>query len=318
MVMNQILKKIKESKKIAVSFHTSPDGDSIGSSLGLLLGLRTLDKEVYILSKEQAPDNLKFLPNAEEVGFNPTILEGTDILIVLDCGNVARINSDTSIENNDIIKINIDHHASNGLYGDFNYVDTNASAVSEIIYQMLQLLSVKITKEMATCLYVSLLTDTSSFRHSNTTALTHTIAGDLINVGINFSQIHSLVFDNKSLSETKVLARVLENMYLVCDDKIVVLKVTKELLSALGAEEKDASDLISYGLKLKGVEVALLLKESDKGIKISLRAKNDVDVRHVAEAFGGGGHKKAAGALMEGTIERCEKQIIALLEKELR
>lgn len=317
MVMNQILKKIKESKKIAVSFHTSPDGDSIGSSLGLVLGLRTLGKEVYIVSKERTPDNLSFLPCAEEVGINPAVLEDTDLIVVLDCGNVARINSDTPMENLNISKVNIDHHASNDIYGDFNYVDTNASAVGEIIYQMLQLLSVKITKEMATCLYVSLLTDTSSFRHSNTTALTHTIAGDLINVGINFSKIHTLVFDNKSLSETKVLAKVLENMYLVCDCKIVVLKVTKQLISDLGADEKDASDLISYGLKLKGVEVALLLKESDKGIKVSLRSKNDADVRQVAEFFGGGGHKKAAGALMEGTIESCEEQIIALLEKEL-
>ena len=317
MVMNQILKKIKESKKIAVSFHTSPDGDSIGSSLGLLIGLRALGKEVYIVSKEQAPENLKFLPCAEEVGITTDVLEHTDLIVILDCGNLARVNSDTSIENFNISKINIDHHASNDLYGDFNYVDTNASAVGEIIYQMLQLLSVKITKEMATCLYVSLLTDTSSFRHSNTTALTHTIAGDLINAGVNFSKVHTLVFDNKSLSETKVLARVLENMYLVFDGKIAVLKVTKELISALGADEKDASDLISYGLKIKGVEVALLLKESEKGIKISLRSKNDADVRQVAEIFGGGGHKKAAGALMDGTIEGCEEKIIALLEKEL-
>ena len=174
MKINEIINRIKLFKKIAITFHTSPDGDSLGSALALLIGLRKLKKEVYIISKEVIPQTFLFLPCSNEInGETSEPLKDTECVIVLDCGDFKRINANLCMQNRKFELINIDHHLSNDLYGDLNFVDTSASAVGEIVYEVLRLLDVEIDKEISTCLYTSLLTDTGSFRHSNTTAVTH-------------------------------------------------------------------------------------------------------------------------------------------------
>ena len=199
--MNNILDKIKESSKIALSFHTSPDGDSLGSSLAFLQGLRTLGKEVYIVCKEEMPKTFKFLPYSDEItGTCDVVKDGTDILIVLDCGNLERVNTNSNLEERNYALINIDHHMSNDLYGDLNYVDTKSSSMGEIVFMILESMNIEITKDIAKCIYTSLLTDTGSFRHSNTTSRTHNIAGKLLDTGIDFTEIHRQILDNKEFN----------------------------------------------------------------------------------------------------------------------
>lgn len=321
MIVNDIIDKIKSSKKIAITFHVSPDGDSIGSSLGFLCGLRSIEKDVYILCKEKLPDTFAFLPNASEVtGENVAISEDTDLLITLDCGDIERLNyekDDDAFKNRNYFVINIDHHLTNKSFGNLNYIDTNASSVGEIVYHFLKEMNVDINKEIAACLYTSLLTDTGSFRHSNTTKTTHLIAGELINTGIDFSEIHRRIFDNKKFEALKLQALVLNNMYLTCDNKLCVMKVTKAMIDEAGADEADTGDLVSLGLKVNTAEVCVLLKEKNDIVKLSLRSKADVDVRKIAEKFDGGGHTKAAGLAMEKSIEDAEKIIVSEIEKEL-
>lgn len=321
MIVNDIIDKIKSSKKIAITFHVSPDGDSIGSSLGFLCGLRSIEKDVYILCKEKLPDAFEFLPNASEItGENVSISEDTDLLITLDCGDVERLNyekDDDEFKNRSYFVINIDHHLTNKSFGNLNYVDTNASSVGEIVYHFLKEMNIDISKEIAACLYTSLLTDTGSFRHSNTTKTTHLIAGELINTGIDFSEIHRRIFDNKKFEELKLQALVLNNMYLTCNNKLCVMKVTKAMIDEAGADEADTGDLVSIGLKVNTAEVCVLLKEKNDIVKLSLRSKADVDVRKIAEKFDGGGHTKAAGLAMEKSIEEAEKIIVSEIEKEL-
>jgi phosphoesterase RecJ-like protein len=317
--MNNILKRIKESNRIAITFHESPDGDSLGSSLALMQGLRKIGKEVYILSKEKTPEAFMFLPCSEEIeGLNCETIFGTECVIVLDCGDVKRINANLNFENRDYTLVNIDHHLSNELYADLNYVDPNAAAVSEIVYQMLRILGVEIDKAMAVCLYTSLITDTGSFRYSSTTSVTHTIAGDLINTGIDFSEIHRIVFENKKFPRIKFYGKAIEKMELV-GDKICMVTITKDMLVQNGTKkDTDTSDIIAFAMQIDTVEVGVLIKETETGIKASLRSKSKVDVRKIAEVFGGGGHIKAAGlAIKDKSMEEAKALILKEIENSL-
>lgn len=319
MIMNNILKKIKESNRIAITFHESPDGDSLGSALALMQGLNKLNKEVYILSKEKVPESFSFLPCSEEIdGLKHEVINETQCVIVLDCGDVKRINANLDFENRKYTLINIDHHMSNELYADLNYVDTNAAAVSEIVYQMLKIIGINITKDMAVCLYTSLITDTGAFKYSSTTSVTHAIAGDLVNTGIDFSEIHRIIYENKKFERIKFFGKAIEKMELV-GDKICIINITKDMLLQNGnAKDTDTSDIIAFAMQIDTVEVALLIKETEAGIKASLRSKSKVDVRKIAEKFGGGGHIKASGlAMNDKTIEEARDLILNEIENLL-
>lgn len=317
MRLHEIGDFIKSVNKIAITFHVSPDGDALGSALALLQGLRNFGKEAYIISKDIPEDNLSFLPYTEEItGENSKPSKGTDAVIVVDCGNYERISAE--LEDFKGKLVNIDHHLSNDNYGDLNYTDTNAAATAEIIYELLNELNVEITREIGRTLYASLVTDTGSFRYSNATKRTHEIAGNLIEIGITHDEIHRELFDNKEFSKLKLTGMVLEAMELVCNGKVVFMKITEEMLNKLNLEKVDSGDIVSFGNKIKGTEGCILAKESADGIKLSFRSKDSLDVRKVAENFGGGGHTKAAGAIIKNkSMEEAKKLIIEQLEKEL-
>ena len=290
------IKTIKDillsAKKIGITYHVSPDGDAVGSVLALYNGLKYLNKDCYVLSKEALSENLRFLLGAEDVTgevYEPT--DDTDVVIVLDCGNYERICA--NLENYNKVLLNVDHHLSNDMYGNENYVDIDAAATAEIVYELLLELGFvfkeddEISKEIGTCLYTSLVTDTGAFRHSN-------------------------------VNRVRFVGKVLTNMQLVCDDKVALIELPKDAGKEFGIEVGDTSDIISYGLQIKGVEVTLLVKEADDKIKASLRSKNDVDVRKIAEYFGGGGHTKAAGlAIKYSMLEEARDKILSKIEEEL-
>lgn len=311
------------AKKIGITFHVSPDGDAAGSVLALYNGLKCLNKDCYILSKEPLSDNLKFLMSSEEItGDMQAPSEDTDVVIVLDCGNLERANADLSNFTGTLL--NVDHHLSNDMYGQENYVDTNASATAEIVFELLNLMGYKfseddeISKEIGTCIYTSLVTDTGCFRHSNVTYKTLEIASALRKIGVNNTYIYSSLFDNKDFNRIKFVGSVISRMKLVLNDKVALIELPMSLGEEFGMEIGDTSDIISYGLQIKGVEVTLLVKEVEGGAKASLRAKNDVDVRKIAENFGGGGHTKAAGVSMKGvTLTEARDKLLEKIEEEL-
>lgn len=317
-MLDAIIDKIKTSKKIGISFHCSPDGDSLGSALALMLGLQKLNKDVYIICKDALPEIYKFLPSSKEaVGYNDTTTADTDCVIVLDCGNLERVSANLNLEHKDYTLINIDHHLSNGFYGDLNFVETTASAVGEIVYKLLKLLSIDLNVEIATCLYTSIVSDTGGFKHSNTTSATHEIAGKLIDTRIKFDEIHRILFQNKKFRRVKLYGKVIEKMYLLHNDRLCVMKLSKEMLKEVDLEASDTSDIISIGVDIESVEVAILLKETDEAVKVSLRSKSSVDVRKVAEGFGGGGHIRAAGLTLNTNLCKAEELVVKAIEKEL-
>lgn len=318
MALESIVERIKESNSIAITFHISPDGDSLGSATALMLALRNMNKNVSILCKEEIPDTFSYLKIYEDINtedFTPK--KDTDLVIVLDCGDKKRINAKLDFENRKYSIINIDHHLSNEMYGDINYVSVESAAVGEIIFKIINMLNLNLTEDISAGIYTSLLTDTGSFRHSNTTKNTHEVAGVLIESGLNFSEIHRKIFDNKEFNRIKLYGKVIENMQLQCSNNVVFMFLKKNDLEELGLDQSDTSDLLIFGTKVKGADVTALIKEADGGVKVSLRSKEKVDVRKIAEGFNGGGHVRAAGFFNEATMEETKNQLISILEKEL-
>lgn len=318
MKIREILDKLISSNKIGITCHVSPDGDSLGSSLALLQVLLKLGKDAYIITKEHLPKDFSYLPYSNEFNKqNNTALENTDAVIVLDCGNTDRINGNLDFEDQQYTLINIDHHLSNDLYGNINYIDTKAAAVAEIIYEILTELNVELDKNIATCLYTSLLTDTGSFRHSNTTLNTHRIAGILISTGIDFTEIHRILFENKSVSRVKLYGKVIDSMEMYLNNKLCIMYLNKNILGNSEENKGDTSDIITIGTQIDSVEVTALIKDTEQGTKVSLRSKNVVDVRKISEEFKGGGHVRAAGFSTNENSETIKNILIKKLENEL-
>ena len=323
MTLSQIAKFILESKKIGITYHVSPDGDAVGSVLALFNALKSLNKDCYIISKDTLSENLKFLKGSDEItGEITEPVDETDIVVVLDCGNLERVSANLKEFTGTIV--NIDHHLSNDKYGDVNYIDSNAAATAEIVFELLNLMGISFEKEnsvikdIGTCMYTSIVTDTGAYRHSNVTERTHKISAILKKIGVDNTFIYQSLFDNKDFSRIKLIVKALSNMQLILNGKVALLEIDKNFTADLGIDIGDTSDIISYGLQIKGVEVTLLLKEVEDGVKASLRAKSYVDVRKIAEVFGGGGHIRASGIKMKNmSMEEAKYEILNEIQKEL-
>ena len=323
MTLSQIAEYILKGKKIGITYHVSPDGDAVGSVLALLNGLKSLNKNCYVISKDSLSDNLKFLKGSEEILGNVVeATNDTDIVVVLDCGNLERVSANLNEFTGTII--NIDHHLSNDKYGDINYIDSNAAATAEIVFELLNLMGINfdeansVIKDIGTCMYTSIVTDTGGYRHSNVTERTHKISATLKKIGVDNTFIYQSLFDNKDFSRIKLIGKALSNMQLILNGKVALLELDKAFTEDLGIDIGDTSDIISYGLQIKGVEVTLLLKEVEDGVKASLRAKSYVDVRKIAEVFGGGGHIRASGIKIKNmSMEEAKYEILNEIQKEL-
>ncbi|QAA33206.1 DHH family phosphoesterase [Clostridium manihotivorum] len=317
MTLHEIANKILQMNKIGITFHVSPDGDAAGSVLSLCQALRKIGKEAYMISKDAISYNLSFLPFSNMLnGECVKPKDGTDCVIILDCGNKERISAE--LDNFKGTVINIDHHMSNDLYGDFNYVDVNAAATAEIIYELINILNAPMDSDIARCLYTSLVTDTGSFRHSNATTTTHIIASELLKFNISHSDIHSNIFDNKPYEKLKLTGYVLSNTELMFDGKLAVMEISKDILNKLNMILDDSSDIISQGLQIRGVEGSVLFREVDGGVKVSLRSKKYLNVNKVASVFGGGGHVRASGITMKDiSLEEAKKLVLNQIKEEI-
>lgn len=318
MTISEIVNSIHCANKICITNHTSQDGDALGSALGLYNILKKMDKNVYVRTKEKVPSYLNFLPGCKEISVSEDIIsEDTDCVIVLDCGNVDRINAEINIDSRHYTLINIDHHISNDMYGDLNYVDTKASAVGEIIYDLIGILDIELSQDIAECLYVSILTDTGAFKYTNTSKKTHKIAGELVATGIKFTEIYEKIFDRKTFNKIKLFGRVIDTIELFANSRACTMEVRQKDVEELSLVGEDTGDVITFGTKIDSVEVTALLKEKDGLTKVSLRSKKEVDVRKIAELFGGGGHVRAAGFASDESIEQVKKELVNIISKEL-
>ena len=303
-------KLLKEAGKMVIVSHISPDGDTLGSSLALAHALRMLGKEVVLNVDDDIPSVFSFLPGIGEfIRFAPDDSVPADLLIVIDASSADRAGNAMNVVKARSV-LNIDHHKTNTHFADYLYLDSDAAATAEIIYSLLLELGTELNTEIATCIYEGLYTDTGSFKYSNTTSRTLSIASALLTYGVN----PSLISDNmevKSRSQVEMLGKVLETLTFLRDGKIAYVEVAPELYDY----NVDTDTFVSYPRYIEGVEVALLFKQVEENLtRVSFRSKQ-VDVAKIALSFGGGGHQKASGCSIHAPLKEAESVVLPVVEE---
>ncbi|EYE88181.1 hypothetical protein Q428_09120 [Fervidicella metallireducens AeB] len=315
MIQTQIGKIILDKNSFAIVSHTSPDGDSMGSMLAVYNQLLSMGKNADVFVEEDLPMKYSFLSGFGSIKKYSISNKSYECVFVLDCGDIDRLGLCKDVLNRADVVINIDHHISNTLFGHLNLVDSNASSVGEIIYQLFKVNGYHISKEIAGCLYTSIVSDTGGFKYSNTTSITLSIVGDLINTNIDFSDIYNKIFNVKTLSQIKLMSKVTSTLELHFDNRVSILILTENMLKECNANEDDASEFINIGRDIEEVEVAILIKEKNiNSCRVSLRSKKYVDVAKIASMFGGGGHIRAAGCTIEGNIDDVKESLLTILK----
>ncbi|MHB1392482.1 MAG: DHH family phosphoesterase [Clostridia bacterium] len=317
MIYPKIINRIKESNKIAIMSHIMPDGDNVGSSLALYNALKKSGKDVYFILDDDIPKVYRFLKNSDKVE-RPRQYEHFDTVIALDCGDANRLGT-CRLYLEDNFVINIDHHISNDEFGNLNMVDSNAAATGEIIYQIIKILGIEMDMEISECLYTAIVTDTGQFQYSNTTYITHQIAGDLINNGVNVSLMFERIYQNSSKEKVMLMKTALDTLEFYHNDSISCISLTQKQMEEVKAIEADSEGIINLARDIECVEAAIFLKELEPGkVKVGLRSKKVVDMAAVALKFGGGGHVRAAGCTIHGTIEQVKAKVLEAIIAEFR
>lgn len=288
----------KEQHKLLIIPHAGPDGDAIGSAYGMYLGLKSQGLNVSLACKDAVPANMDFLGCTDIFAqeFDETAF---DTFVFVDCGDkhLTRFEKDKPrILAEDVFRINIDHHPTNDNFGAINFVHTTASSTCSIVTHIWQALGVNITPMMATALLLGIYTDTGGFVHQNTKPLTYTTAATLIERGGQVNKIAQNIFHSYDYKTLKLWGKVLQNLH-ITDDGAAIVGVPKEEYESLGATRKDLNGVVDIINSMPEARYSVMLSEDDRGnVKASLRTrKEDVDVKALAEKFGGGGHVKASG-----------------------
>ena len=311
-MLSQVVELIESKKTFAITSHFRPDGDSLGSSLGLCWLLRALDKEVEVIMRDPVPHAYQQLPGAREVRVTPVVDNSYDAVFVIECSDITRPGL-RDLEKQ--LVVNIDHHSTTALFGKINWIDSTASAVGEMIYNLCKATGVRVTKEIAECVYTALITDTGSFHFSNTTERTFKVASELLRTGVKPAKTAEAVFASYPWSRIQLMGAVLSTARRDSTGRIAFLRHSLEMQHLANASDEDADGFVNYPLTVEEVEAVAMLKESEPGVyRTSLRSKGEVNVARVAEIFGGGGHRNAAGCTLRGTWEEAEEKIIGLLQ----
>lgn len=298
--------------------HAIPDGDCVGSMLGMFQALQHMGKRVVMVLEDPVPVIYHYLPHWPLIQCPGSLPFEPQTAIFLDCSDQCRVaESVRSLTASVPTVINIDHHPGNSMFGDYNYVDPQAAATAEIIYELIERIPVILSAEIADCLYAGLIMDTGSFLNSNTTSSTMRIAAMLLDSGASVEQARNNLFESKPLQEVMLLAQALNHLTLTSHGRIAWMSLTYDEVLKADALHYHPEGVINYTRMIQGVEIGLLFREVEPGqVKIGFRSRGTVDVASLAREFGGGGHKLAAGASLEGSLEMVKSTILARLEDE--
>lgn len=312
-----IAELLSKAENIAIMPHINVDGDALGASLALALALNSNHCQADVLIEEEVPATLDFLPGQDLIKSSPR--DRYQIALNIDNGDISRLGARQDIYRNAEVRLSIDHHATNKVEADVSYVDTGAAATGEIIFKLLtEYMRLPVTRDIALCLYTAIITDTGGFRFSNTTPETMEIAGALMRTGIDFVSANKKVFDRISHAKLFLMKQTMNSLKLLFDGKLAVSYLRWEDISSLNAKLDDSEGLVNIGRNIEGVEVSLFLREEKPGsFKGSLRSNEYVDVASIAEKFGGGGHKRAAGFSAEGDLEDIVRSLADAIKDSL-
>lgn len=321
--LERVSAELRSRDRFLLTAHEGPDGDALGSLLGLHKVLTQLGKDslMFMAAKEfPLPIEYRFLP-LEEVFHEPPADMADRTVIFLDCGNIDRVPVDwLTAGGNEVI--NIDHHHDNTRFGDINLVEVGASCTAEIVYDLALLLGAKITPEIASALYVGLITDTGKFMYENTNAHTHRVAADLIEAGVDVDDTYRRLYEHVPLEKLRLVSRALDKISSHCDGRLAISYITTADYEATGAGEEMTEGLIDNLRSIDGVKVAAVIRDlGDRGRaarKVSLRSSaGEVDVSAIARLNGGGGHKRAAGFSTDLEFEELAGFLAGEVSKQL-
>ncbi len=316
-----IARHFHKGSSFVVLSHYRPDGDAIGSSLAVALALKKMGKSVRVLNEDPVPETLKFLPGSELVeqpGDEPV---KADVVIAVDCATRERLGAKCLAAIQAPLWINMDHHRSNEDYGDLHFIDSDAPATGEIVFNLLFATALPLDAEIGANLYVAISTDTGSFQYQGTTARTYEIGAALIRLGVDIAGLSRSTYENYPMSRIELLRGLLNSMEITHGGRVASWGLTKEMADATGMKPEDAEGLIDTLRSIQGVIVAAAFEElpgPDGKVRLSLRSKDPrVDVGKVCAVFGGGGHALAAGARLRGPLSDAKARVFQAIDEAL-
>jgi phosphoesterase RecJ-like protein len=311
-----LLDVIRKGQRFIVSSHQRPDGDAIGSAMAMTLALRALGKQAIVVTDAIPPVFLQPFPEVAGIQITPEITGTFDAALIMECSELTR----TGVKGLDKSPVmNIDHHPGNKGYGSINWVDESAAACGEMAFTLIEALGAPLTKEIATHVYLAILTDTGSFHFSHLSPRTYEIARRCVEAGADPQWIARTHYDSNSLARVRIFGAVMNGMVIVDEGRVALLSITRRTMDELGGTSDDLEGLINFPLTVKDIEAVAFFKEvGDNDWRVSLRSKGSVDIGAIARTFKGGGHTNAAGCSTTGEIDTVHKQFGALLADAVR
>ncbi len=307
---DRVVDLINRSRSFYIGTHIRPDGDALGSLLGLTLSLEKSDRQAIALAVDPVPTNYRFLPGTDRVRDQVPDWPA-EVGIGVDCDGISRLGSLADSFAALPKLVDIDHHYTEQLFGDLQIIDPRAAATGEIVYQLLKHAGLPIDAEVATCLYTAILTDTGRFCFGNTTARALRTASELVKAGADPHFIARRIYEDKTIGASHLLGLALSRLRLDLDGQVVSSTLRQEDFAATNAAQGDTEGIIEHLKAIGGPRVAMLLIEPNHDdVRVSLRSDGSVDVSEIAVQFGGGGHKMAAGCTIPGKADEAGKQII--------
>jgi bifunctional oligoribonuclease and PAP phosphatase NrnA len=304
----RICDAIRSRQRFVISSHARPDGDSIGSQLAMAFALRALGKHVEVVNQDAAPAPLMAFPGVPSIQVADRVEGEFDAAIIMECSELKR----TGVEGFDrYFVINIDHHPGNSDFGAINWFDAGAAACSEMVFDVIVALGVPLSVEIATHVYIGILTDTGSFHYSSISARTFDICRQLVDAGVDPPKVARSIFDSNTLGRLKLFGSVLSSIELEHDGRLAVVCVDRAMAAAAGGTYDDTEGLINLPLTVREIQAAVFFKEIDKHeYRVSMRSKGDIDLCAVAKKFGGGGHKNASGCTVTGRYADVRARVV--------
>lgn len=309
--MQEMIKHLKNAENAVILPHCSPDGDAIGSALSVGALLEAFGVPYTICIEESLPKNFAFLGG--EFSVYTQDMTSPHTAIAVDCGDTGRLLSRRPLFENAAVRLNIDHHITNNGFGDKSVVIPTAAATAEIVAQLFTMAKVEITPRAANYMLTGIITDTGGFRFSNTSPKTHRIAAALMEAGADSTFLARQLFEENSLCKMKLEAAVVTGVTMAHGGKTAIGTLRRDMLLEIGASDEDTDGLSGLLRGIEGVETAAMLRETEEGIRLSLRTEESVDAADIAKTLGGGGHARAAGATLSCSLEEAKEKLLMMI-----
>jgi len=320
MSWTRVIKTIQEHKTFLITTHLHPDADALASQLAMALYLKGLGKKVHLIHAERVPARFDFIPGIRMIR---TFKQGErldyDAAVVLDCGDLDRMDKVKGFLQKGKIIINIDHHLTNDFFGTINYVDPKASSTAEVLFDLFKKTRFRLTKDIAILLYLGIMTDTGSFRYDSTTAHTHEVVSELMRFKFSVSDLYRKLYERIPLNDLKLLTKVINRFERLYDGRVVCIEMRKKTMEQFSPEFDVRDKIFTFLRAIKGVEVIIILtEEGPRMTRANFRSQGDkVNVAELASFFKGGGHRKASGCIIPANLSEAKKQTLAQLEKKI-